>query len=669
MAAPWFLAALLAVGLPWRLHRLAKADTRAQAFPSTMLLERSDLRDTRRRRLRYLALLALRILLIVALAFAFARPQWSSALSALGGKPTVQLIVVDASLSMRMGERWPQAKAQARALIEAAKDSDRLLLATAVGRGLKVLAGPAVGAERSTVLAALETLTPSLERLDFGAAMSGAKAWKLDGEAGQWPMQLHFISDMQQSGSPLRFADLEPPPGATLHLHSISEAKSDVGNAAITRVEFSGGETRSLAVTVAAFGKTPAATAVLNIDEHEAARAAVKPLDGRAETVVNFTDLKLTPGAHRLHVQLQLQDALAEDNHYYAVVEHADPRVLLVTRDPNSDEATYLASAIEAASAPHLTVVRSLPEQLTAQHLADYAALVVADSGVLSAATAKRIVEHAQAGGNILVTLGPQALRSGRDPIGGYAVHADIAREGDIARIGFVEDSHPALREPQAWRGVRFLKRLMFAPTAADRVLTRFEDGAPLLIERKSDAEQVAGGKMLVLAAPLNRDWNDLAVHPVFVRFIAEVARYLAGGDAAAASVTVGSTVATGIAPGAGGQIFDPAGRRVLSLDRRDVAHFSPTEAGFYEVRSANGARFIAANIDPRESRLETLPAETRDRWQALARPAAASPEIGAAQTFVVQRDVGRELLILAALLSLAELLLANYRLHVIRDA
>ena len=672
MAAPWFLAALVAIGLPWWLHRLAKAETRAQAFPSTMLLERSDLRDTRQRRLRYLALLALRILLIFALALAFARPHWSSALSALGGKPTVQLIVVDASLSMRMGERWPQAKAQARKLIEAAKDSDRLLLATAAGRGLKVLAGPSAGAERGAVLAALETVEPSLERLDFGAAMSGAKAWKLDGEAGQWPLHLHFISDLQESGSPLRFADLEPPVGAELHVYSVSELVGVAGNAAIAHIELSGGETRALAATVTAFGNTPAATAILIVDGREVGRAAVKALDANAKAIVNFAGLKLTPGAHRLQVQLQSQpqDALGADNHYYAVVEHADPRVLLVTRDPNSDEAAYLASAIEAASAPHLTVVRTLPEQLTAQRLADYAALVVADSGVLSTATAKRIDEHAQAGGNVLVTLGPQALRIGRDPIGGYAVRTDGAREGNIARIGFVEDSHPTLREPQAWRGVRFFKRLLLTPAQSDRVLARFEDGAPLLIERKSEAAKIAdGGKVLVLAAPLNRDWNDLAVHPVFVRFIAETARYLAGGHASAASVTVGSIVTTGIAPGAGGQIFDPAGRRALSLDRRDVTHFAPTEAGFYEVRSANGARFIAANVDPRESRLETLPAETRDRWQALARPAEAPPEASAAQTLVVQRDIGRELMILAALLALAELLLANYRLHVIRDA
>jgi hypothetical protein len=43
------------------------------------------------------------------------------------------------------------------------------------------------------------------------------------------------------------------------------------------------------------------------------------------------------------------------------------------------------------------------------------------------------------------------------------------------------------------------------------------KDGTPLLIERT-----IGAGHMLVLTAPVEREWNDLAIHPLFVRFIAE---------------------------------------------------------------------------------------------------------------------------------------------------
>ncbi len=77
---------------------------------------------------------------------------------------------------------------------------------------------------------------------------------------------------------------------------------------------------------------------------------------------------------------------------------------------------------------------------------------------------------------------------------------------------------------------------------------------------------------MLVLTAPVEREWNDLAIHPLFVRFIAEAARYLVRGDASAASTTVGSVVLTGLTAAGGGQIFDPRGERVLGLAQTAAA-------------------------------------------------------------------------------------------------
>ena len=46
-----------------------------------------------------------------------------------------------------------------------------------------------------------------------------------------------------------------------------------------------------------------------------------------------------------------------------------------------------------------------------------------------------------------------------------------------------------------------------------------------MLIERT-----VGAGHILVLTTPIEREWNDLAIHPLFVHFIAEDARYLVRG-------------------------------------------------------------------------------------------------------------------------------------------
>ena len=76
--APLFLAGLLAIALPVWLHRLQTESSERKPFSSAMLLETSEQRIHVRKQLKYLALLALRILALVLVAMAFAGPRWTS---------------------------------------------------------------------------------------------------------------------------------------------------------------------------------------------------------------------------------------------------------------------------------------------------------------------------------------------------------------------------------------------------------------------------------------------------------------------------------------------------------------------------------------------------------------------------------------------------------------
>ncbi len=49
--------------------------------------------------------------------------------------------------------------------------------------------------------------------------MAGSGAW---GAGPGEQIMVHLVTDMQQSASPLRFADLRPPPGVRLELVDVS---------------------------------------------------------------------------------------------------------------------------------------------------------------------------------------------------------------------------------------------------------------------------------------------------------------------------------------------------------------------------------------------------------------------------------------------------------------
>ena len=72
--APWFLAGLLALGLPVYVHLLRRQTTTPRPVSSLMFFEQGTQSSTRHRRLRYLLLFALRTLLVLLLALAFANP-------------------------------------------------------------------------------------------------------------------------------------------------------------------------------------------------------------------------------------------------------------------------------------------------------------------------------------------------------------------------------------------------------------------------------------------------------------------------------------------------------------------------------------------------------------------------------------------------------------------
>jgi hypothetical protein len=687
--APAFLAGLLAIAIPVWLHRVARANPTHHPFASLMLLESTETQRTARRTLRYWLLLAVRIALLLALVFAFAGPLISSrAVPSMNPDARLHAIVLDASLSMQYADRWTRAIEEAQRVAQAAKSGDQVMLAVG-GRQMRVIEGATDAANIGPLRAQLQQLKPEIGRLDYGLMMTTANGWL---GTRRLPVIMHVITDLQQSASPLRFADLEPPAGVQVELHDLG--KGDSANTYIKGVTLTAADAGTLTVGIEA--RAPQAQTrevVVSIDGAEVGRKRVELKastqvvlpegEGSPPTVLlppqepvepasvaheklTFSDLKLTAGAHRIDVALQPQDALPQDDRFYAVVEHADPRVLLISRPNNTDDTAYVAAAVGSLTAPRLRVEQHTAQAIEDRTLGGYSTVMVTDVAALSSIAAAKIADYVTAGGTLLVTLGPGAAAHADGLLDGLLIR-DVQKQP--TRVGHVDSSHPALRNAEGWQEIRFFQHLQVQPADGDKVLIALLDGEPLLLERA-----VGAGRMLVLTSPLDREWNDFATHPLFVRFMGEAARYLSGAGVAAASSQVGSTVMTGLTAASGGQIFDPQGQRVLNLNETVSAdRLVPDRTGFYEIRSGAGARWIAVNVDTRESDLTPMPSQAVQRWRGL-QSAQAAPATSSAASADEQANpaptlsLGYWLLMIAAALLAMELLLANHYLAVRRE-
>src|SRR5438477_9875250 len=134
--APLYLLLVGAVAVPLLIHLLRRRIGTRVEFPAARYLARAEREHSRTLRIRNLLLMMLRVLALILIAAAAARPvaRWLGA----GHGPTAVAIVIDNSMSsgtIANGRRLlDQFKAMARQLVSQATAADQLWLVTADGR-------------------------------------------------------------------------------------------------------------------------------------------------------------------------------------------------------------------------------------------------------------------------------------------------------------------------------------------------------------------------------------------------------------------------------------------------------------------------------------------------------------------------------------------------------
>ena len=108
LLSPWFLLGTLAVGIPLWVHLIRREQAIRLPFSSLMFLRRIPIKSVSRQRLKYFLLLSMRLLIILLVTLAFARPYFPSATRPLaaGGSERHVVILLDTSMSMQYGDRW-----------------------------------------------------------------------------------------------------------------------------------------------------------------------------------------------------------------------------------------------------------------------------------------------------------------------------------------------------------------------------------------------------------------------------------------------------------------------------------------------------------------------------------------------------------------------------------
>jgi hypothetical protein len=612
--SPWFFAAAAAAALPLYLHLLKRQTQQPKHVSSLMFYESRTQSSTRHRRLHYLLLLTLRLLVLLFLILAFANPFINRPAAAVANSRLV-LLVVDNSFSMRAGSRLADAKAQAMQVL-GGKGGARGQIA-AFGSQLHLLTQPSE--DQAALRAAVQSIEPGDGHGNFGEL---ARAIRSMAESVRTPIDLHVFSDMQRSSIAGNFSDMVLPSNVKLTTHAVITKAQP--NWTVESVDAPGQvwgkDLKPIPVhaVIAGYG-TPAATRTASLvvnGKTTASKTVAVPANGRAN--VEFPALEVPYGFSRCEVKIDSADGFPADDQRRFAIERSDPqKALLVHNYGDTRSPLYISTALTAAAQSAFILESINVNEAADRNASNYAFIILSDVNSVPQLLENSLNQYVRAGGSVLIAAGTSAGGRTQIPIFGSRIveTRDYNRIPDrYMSVGSSDSSYPAVAKVEGWMGVKFFYALNVDPGDA-RIIVRLGDQTPLLLEKR-----IGEGRVVLLTSGLDNLTNDFPLHPAFVPFIDEMARYLAGSERQGGARVVDSYLELRNAKekGQGVEVTDPEGKRPLTLSEAATAQsFQLTEAGYYQLRLADGRQNeVAVNPDTKESNLDVIPDDVIALWQ-----------------------------------------------------
>jgi Aerotolerance regulator N-terminal len=656
--APLMLVGITALAVPIAIHLIGRQRARVVRFAALDFLLATKRRTARKFRLRERLLLLVRAIACAAVALALAKPYASCARKgpSVTRGPQAAVLVIDDSFAAGY-------LADDRPWVRSATDEARRIL-TQLGPAAEVaIVRAAEGADHPTELTRdhlrlrdqLLALEPSARPADTTRAL--ARAAQLLAASSHVRKTVFLISLLARTG--LRPGD--PPWGKDGPGLVISELRPPkLPNHAITSLRVDpdpGAASRGVAFDAEVGNFSDVAGKVdlsLAIAGRVVARGTLELGPGERKTKRFLAALPSGVRATDAFIALA-GDALAIDDRRWVRATLRDQvRVLIVDGDPRTvrhdDEVFYLEAALrpgdreDSGTSTRVITAEELAGveprargTAAALDLDEFDVVVLANVPALPSQRVNVLADWVRAGGGILVAPGDQVdpaaydrtmlplLPQGlRDPIDTSWGAPPEERDSRALRLIKWEADHPIFlpfsKAAPELADARFFEVSLLGPTtSADRkVLARFTNGAAALVEAS-----IGAGRTLLFTSTLDRDWNDLPIHPGYLPLMQQAVRHLARKHASFGDPdhAVGSPVAlpTGDfkklevrGPDGVGAVFE--GERLAG---RSSVRFSRTERpGVYRVIGTDqtGATHerdelaFVVNVDARGSDLTPAP-------------------------------------------------------------
>lgn len=648
-----FLGALSLVSIPIIIHLLQRRRFRVVHWGAMEFLRLSQRNRSRRLMIEQLILLLIRCLIIALVVLAVCRPiVRAGALPIAGGRGQVHaILILDNSYSM--GYRpagasndtvFDRALKRSLELVERGLhqgDAVSVVLASDPPRIL--IRKPSL--DLKAVAAMLRQVTLSDSGTNYGKA--ARLALQVANESGWINREVFLIGDNQAGGWEGRGADLPAWEGlsklARVVLLPVREGVA--ANGAVEWVQAARGLSTigaSTRIQARVVNKGPQSlrglTATLEIDGKAEGTSQRLDLEPNQGSLVAFNQIFDKPGVRTCTVRITADRLASDDVGYLALRVRQNVKVLVVNGKPDSavpqkDAGFFLNLALSPPiTAPGAEPTPLEPRVVTGASFGGvdvrgYDVVALSNVSNLGDSDRRLLAEFVQNGGGALFFLGDKVNADlyNRDLLDAKPslLPARLNGTGDTkTSLDAASLDHPAL---QRFRGAadvdlgtaQFTKYFKLAPVDGDksiRVMARFTDGSPAMVER-----QFGLGKVILVASGATTEWNTLPLKPAFLPMIHQLVAYLATGTDGTRNGTVGEPLVKPLPLSEASRkvtISDPSAAKTSVkplVDERGatVTLEHPAKAGFYHLDVQGGTQDVfAVNRDVKESDLKSLSQE-----------------------------------------------------------
>lgn len=626
---PAVLIGLIAASIPILIHLFNLRKLKKIEFSTLAFLKELQKNKIRKIKLKQWILLALRVLIIMLLVFAFARPTLRGL--AIGGTTsaakTTAVFIIDNTFSMSVidnqGSLLNQAKASVKNLLKNFQEGDEaslILVSQSDNRDITISKNIA------DFQKSLDAIQPSFASGILHPAL--AKAVKVLSQSKNFNKEIYILSDFQDGRlfDEKTISDFSKVLNENVRLYAINYSGKDVYNLGIDDIKvntqiFEQEKPVNFSVTLTNYSNRSASNVILSLFVNSERSAQVSTsLESGESKQLTFDAVIKSAGFINVFAEIE-DDEVLQDNRRYTNFFVPEKIPLIIFADDPSDTRFFELALTTGENIGTFRVTKKNLNELSAHDLKRYEVVTIIGSQNLNAF--EKLKNFVFEGGSLIIAPGSKSsLADYQRLLNELELPAPVSivgKAGDPQNIILFETTdlnHPVFqnifinKEKTKIESPNIYSYFKFTTQGKGRSIISLQDGSSFLSEYK-----IKSGKVFLFSSAPILGWGNFPLKSIFVPLINKAVLYLASKDKSEANILAGNNIDIDVRGRGAAQLKitrpDNSEDFILvdkTVDNYFVKYEKTNLTGNYKIQlGSNTIDVVSVNADPLESKEKFL--------------------------------------------------------------